>query len=60
MRVKVKQKYEIVTGEEVIECDSFEEMVKKLKSLRSSELDCYPVKKEYKGDKLIGEWLIGE
>ena len=60
MKLKVTFKYEIVYGEEVIECASIEEAERKLKSMRSSEMDgCYVVKKEFKDDELIEEWYIG-
>jgi hypothetical protein len=60
MEVKVTFKYEIVYGEEVIECSSFKEAEKKLKSMRSCEIDgCYIVKKEYENKTLIEEWYVG-
>ena len=57
--MKIKLKYEIVLGEEVIECESLDQAEKKLKNLRSSETDCYLVRKEFKGDNLIEEFYVG-
>lgn len=59
MKIKIKYKYEVVNGEEIIECESLEQAEKKVKSLRSSELDCYLVRKEFKGDKLVEEMFVG-
>ncbi len=52
-------KYEIVLGEEVVECDSLEQAERRLKSLRSSETECYLVRKEFKGENLIEEFYVG-
>lgn len=57
--MKIKLKYEIVLGEEVIECESLDQAERKLKSLRSSETECYLVRKEFKGDSLIEEFYVG-
>lgn len=57
--MKVTLKYEIVLGEEVVECESLEQAEKKLKNLRSSETDCYLVRKEFKGKNLIEEFYVG-
>jgi hypothetical protein len=57
--MKVTLKYEIVLGEEVVECESLEQAEKKLKNLRSSETDCYLVRKEFKGENLIEEFYVG-
>ncbi len=46
-------------GEEVVECESLDQAEKKLKNLRSSETDCYLVRKEFKGDNLIEEFYVG-
>jgi hypothetical protein len=59
MKIKITYKYEVVYGEEVIECDSLEQAERKLKSMRSSELDCYMVRKELKDNKLIEEYYVG-
>jgi hypothetical protein len=52
-------KFEIVLGEEVIQCNSLNDAEKKLKSLRHSEIDCFLVRKEYEDKKLIGEYYVG-
>jgi len=57
--MKVKLKYEIVLGEEVVECESLEDAEKKLKNLRSSETECYLVRKEFSGENLIEEFYVG-
>lgn len=57
--MKVKLKYEIVLGEEVVECESLEDAEKKLKNLKSSETECYLVRKEFSGENLIEEFYVG-
>jgi hypothetical protein len=57
--MKIKLRYEIVLGEEVIECESLDQAERKLKNLRSSETDCYLVRKEFKGNNLIEEFYVG-
>jgi hypothetical protein len=57
--MKIKMKYEIVLGEEVVECESLEQAERKLKSLRSSETECYLVRKEFKGNNLVEEFYVG-
>jgi hypothetical protein len=57
--MKIKMKYEIVLGEEVVECESLEQAERKLKNLRSSETDCYLVRKEFKGNNLVEEFYVG-
>jgi hypothetical protein len=57
--MKITMKYEIVLGEEVVECESLEQAERKLKNLRSSETDCYLVRKEFKGDNLVEEFYVG-
>jgi hypothetical protein len=59
MKIKVTYKYEVVNGEEVFECENLEKAERKLKSLRSSELECYMVRKEFKGTELIEEFYVG-
>lgn len=59
MKVKITYKYEVVHGEEIFECESLEQAERKLKSMRSSELECYMVRKELKNDKLIEEYYVG-
>ena len=57
--MKIKMKYEIVLGDEVVECESLEQAERKLKSLRSSETECYLVRKEFKGNNLVEEFYVG-
>jgi hypothetical protein len=57
--MKITMKYEIVLGEEVLECESLEHAERKLKNLRSSETDCYLVRKEFKGNNLVEEFYVG-
>jgi len=59
MKIKVTSKYEVVYGEEIFECQTLEEAERKLKSMRSSELECYMVRKEFKNNKLVEEWYVG-
>ncbi len=59
MKIKTTLKYEVVYGEEVFECDSLEQAERKLKSMRSSELECYMVRKEFKGKELLEEYYVG-
>lgn len=58
---KASEKYEVVVGlDEVIYFDSLIDAEKRLKSLRSIEVDSYLVKKEYdENDKLINEIMLG-
>jgi hypothetical protein len=59
MKVKVTFKYEVVYGDEIFECDSLEQAERKLKSMRSSELECYMVRKEFQNNKLKEEYYVG-
>jgi hypothetical protein len=59
MKIKITCKYEVVNGEEIIECETLEQAEKKLKSLRGSELECYMVRKEFQGKKLLEEFYVG-
>lgn len=52
-------KFIIEVGEEVIECDSFEEAEKKMKNLIQAETEAYLIKKEYEDKVLIEETLMG-
>ena len=52
-------KFIIEVGEEVIECDSFEEAKKKMKNLIQAETEAYLIKKEYEDKVLIEETLMG-
>jgi len=60
MEIKIKIKYHIEIGEEVIECDSLEQAEKKMKRLRSSESECYLYKTEFRGKSIKEIFLIGE
>ena len=57
--MKITLKYEIVLGEEVVECESLNDAEKKLKNLKSSETECYLVRKEFKGNNLVEEFYVG-
>jgi hypothetical protein len=57
--MKITLKYEIVLGMDVIECESLEQAEKKLRNLKSSDTDFYLVRKEFKGDELMGEFYVG-
>lgn len=60
MEIKIKIKYHIEVGEEIIECDSLEQAEKKMKSLRSSESECYSYKTEFRGKSIKEIFLIGQ
>lgn len=60
MEIKIKIKYHIEVGEEIIECDSLEQAEKKMKSLRSSESECYLYKTEFRGKSIKEIFLIGQ
>jgi len=55
--MKIKIKYHIEIGNEVIECESLEQAERKMKGL--SEMEKYLIKTESKGDKVINQFLIG-
>ena len=55
----MKIKYVIEAGEEIVECDSLEQAERRIKSMYSCEIEAYLIKKEFKGEELIGETLIG-
>ena len=57
MKVKIKIKYHIEIGNEVIECESLEQAERKLKHI--SEMERYLIKTELKGDEIINQFLIG-
>ena len=59
MKVKVTFKYEVVYCDDIFECESLEQAERKLKSMRSSELECYLVRKEYENNKLKEEYYVG-
>ena len=58
-KMKRTVKFIIEVGEEVIECDSFEEAKKKMKNLIQAETEAYLIKKEYEDKVLIEETLMG-
>lgn len=57
--MKIKIKYEIEVNEERVECESLEIAERRMKSFASQELEAYLIKKEYNGDKIINEILVG-
>ena len=57
--MKIKIKYIIEAGEEIVECDSLEQAERRIKSMYSCEIEAYLIKKEFKGDELVSETLIG-
>lgn len=59
MEVKIKIKYHIEVGEEIIECETLEQAEKKMKGLRSSESECYLYRTELKGKSIKEVFLIG-
>jgi hypothetical protein len=59
MEIKIKIKYHIEVGEEVIECETLEQAEKKMKNLRSSESECYLYRTELEGKSIKEIYLIG-
>jgi hypothetical protein len=59
MEIKIKIKYHIEVGEEIIECETLEQAEKKMKNLRSSESECYLYRTELKGKSTKEIYLIG-
>jgi hypothetical protein len=57
--LKINSKYEVhlPTGE-IAEFESLEQAEKKIKSLKGMEYEYYFIRKDYKGQKLEGEYLI--
>jgi len=55
--MKIKIKYHIEIGNEVIECETLEQAERKMKGL--SEVEKYLIKTESKGDTVINQFLIG-
>jgi len=55
--MKIKVKYHIEVGNEIIECETLEQAEHKMKGL--SEIERYLIKTESKGDKVINQYLIG-
>lgn len=59
MEIKVKVSYQIEGAEELIICETLEQAEKKLKSLRSSELECYLYRIEKRGKSITEQFLVG-
>jgi hypothetical protein len=59
MEIKIKIKYHIEVGEEIIECETLEQAEKKMKNLRSSEFEFYLYRTELKGKSIKDVYLIG-
>jgi len=57
MKVKIKIKYHIEIGNEVVECESLEQAERKLKHI--SDMERYLIKTELKGDEIVSQYLIG-
>jgi hypothetical protein len=55
--MKIKIKYHIEIGNEVIECETLEQAERRMKGL--SEVEKYLIKTEIKDDKVINQYLIG-
>jgi hypothetical protein len=60
MEIKIKIKYHIEVGEEVIECETLEQAEKRMKNLRSSEAECYLYKTELRGKSIKEVFLVGQ
>ena len=58
MKVKIKVKYHIEIGNEVVECESLEQAERKLKHI--SDMERYLIKTELKGDEIVNQYLIGQ
>jgi len=57
MKVKIKVKYHIEIGNEVVECESLEQAERKLRHI--SDMERYLIKTELKGDEIVSQYLIG-
>lgn len=55
--MKIKVKYHIEVGNEIIECETLEQAERKMKGL--SEVEKYLIKTESNGDKVINQYLLG-
>ena len=58
MKIKITVKYHIEVGNEVIECESFEQAESRLKHI--SDVERYLIKTELKGDEIVNQYLIGQ
>lgn len=54
--MKIKIKYHIEVGSEVIECDSMEQALRKLKHYTDYEV--YVIKTELKGKEIVNQYLV--
>ena len=57
MYMKIKIKYHIEIGNEVIECETLEQAERKMKGL--SDVEKYLIKTEIEDEKVINQILIG-
>mgnify|MGYP000114583710 CR=1 FL=1 len=57
MEIKITVKYHIEVGNEVIECESFEQAERKMKHM--SDVDKFLIKTELNGDEVLNQFLIG-
>lgn len=56
---KIKSKYEVHLPDGTIESfDTLEKAEKKMKSMKGTETEYYFIRKDYTGNKKIGEYLI--
>lgn len=55
--MKIKIKYHIEVGNEIIECESLEQAERKMKGL--SEIEKYLIKTESKDNEVVNQFLIG-
>ena len=58
MKIKITVKYHIEVGNEVIECESFEQAERRLKHI--SNVERYLIKTELKGEEIVNQYLIGQ
>jgi hypothetical protein len=54
--MKIKTKYHIEVGSEVIECDSLEQAMRRLKHY--SDYEVYVIKTELKGEQVVNQYLV--
>jgi hypothetical protein len=54
--MKVKIKYHIEVGSEVIQCESLEQAMRKLKHYTDYEV--YVIKTEMDGEKIVNQYLV--
>lgn len=56
--MKIIIKYQIEVNGEVIECETLDQAERRMRSLHVQEVEGYLIRREYKGDKLIEEYLM--